>query len=54
MWHVDPLLGDDRERSNDTTAVNKHVSTNETIARKKFDATIMGSGVFYAVRADML
>jgi hypothetical protein len=60
MWHVDPLLGNDREISYmqqpllSNGFANKHVSTNATIAQQQFNITIMGSYVFYVVRADML
>jgi hypothetical protein len=43
-----------------TTAVakkrltKKHVSMNPTIAQQQLETTIMGSGVFYAVHAEIL
>jgi hypothetical protein len=53
LWHVEPLLGNDRHISNYTTAVannaspNKHVST-ATIALQ------WKNSVLYAGRAEML
>jgi hypothetical protein len=52
LWHVDQLLGNDRETSNYTTAAPP-TDTNATIPRQQEDV-IMGSSVFYAVRAEML
>jgi hypothetical protein len=46
MWHVDPLLGNDSETSNNTRE-NKHVST------AKREHSNNGRDVFYAVRGEM-
>jgi hypothetical protein len=48
------LLGEDRQISDYTTAVAPPTDTKATIPREKESTIIMGRGVFFAVRADVL
>jgi hypothetical protein len=47
MWHVDPLIGNDRETNNETTAVARQR------AARNIGSTV-GSGVSYVVRSEVI
>jgi hypothetical protein len=57
LRHVDLLIGNDRETSSYTTAVvgnGSATDTNATISWQQEDTTVIGSGVFYVVRVEIL
>jgi hypothetical protein len=47
MWHIDPLLGNNRETNNETTAVAR-----QETARN--NGSTVGRGVFYVVRSEAI
>jgi hypothetical protein len=53
LWHIDPLVGNDRETNNETTAIamqqlRKYATVLETLQDSGPRATSeVGSGVFY-------
>jgi hypothetical protein len=57
LWHVEPLLGSTVTQAIiQQPLIGKDSATdmNATVPQQQEDTTIMGSGVFCAVRAEML
>jgi hypothetical protein len=61
MWYVDPLLGNDREANNETTAIasqqlRKYTAVLEPLlgSGPRNNGSTVGSGVFYVVRSKAL
>jgi hypothetical protein len=55
LWHVDPMLGNDNEMSNYTTTIPKQRHTaNKHVSMVAREYSNNGSGVYFAVRVEML